>query len=60
MLKYSHKYDLVQKKKRECQSFDVCPRQYLDIFCYLMIVLVRGVLSAKLVLKYKHKFETIL
>ena len=31
-------------------------------FCYrmLMIVLVIGVLSAKLVLRYKHKFEAIL
>ena len=29
-------------------------------FCYLMIVLVRGALSAKLVLRYKHKFEAIL
>ena len=34
-------------KKRECQS-------------YLMIVLVRAVLSAKLVLRYKCKFEAIL
>ena len=29
-------------------------------FCYLMIVLVRAVLSAKLVLRYKRKFEAIL
>ena len=29
-------------------------------FCYLMIVLVRGVLSAKLILSYKDKFEAIL
>ena len=47
-------------RKRECQSFDVCPRQHWHNFCYLMIVLVRGVLSAKLVLRYKHKFEAIL
>ena len=47
-------------RKRECQSFDVCPRQHSHNFCYLMIVLVRGVLSAKLVLRYKHKFEAIL
>ena len=47
-------------KKRECQSFDACPRQHSHIFCYLMIVLVRAVLSAKLVLRYKHKFEAIL
>ena len=61
MLKCSHKYELVQeKKKREFQSFDVCPRQYSHNFCYLMIVLVRGALSAKLVLRYKHKFEAIL
>ena len=46
-------------KKRECQSFEVCPRQHSHNFCYLMIVLVR-VLSAKLVLRYKHKFEAIL
>ena len=57
-LKCSHKYDLV-RKKRECQSFEVCPRQHSHDFCYLMIVLVR-VLSAELVLKYKHKFEAIL
>ena len=43
-------------KKRECQSFEVCPRQHSHNFCYLMIVLVR-VLIAKLVLMYKHKFE---
>ena len=59
MLKYSHKYDLV-KKKRECKTFDVWPRQYSHNFCYLMIVLVRGVLSIKLVLMYKHKFKAIL
>ena len=28
-------------------------------FCCLMIVLVRALLSAKLVLRYKHKFEAI-
>ena len=59
MLKRSHKYDLV-RKKRECQSFDVCPRQHQHNFCYLMIVLVREVLSAKLVLRYKQKFEAII
>ena len=59
MLKWSHKYDLV-RKKRECQSFHVCPRQHWDNFCYLMTALVRAILSAKLVLKYKHKFEAIL
>ena len=58
MLKCSHKYDLV-RKKRVCQSFDVCPRQHSHN-SYLMIVLVRAVLTAKLVLRYKHKFETIL
>ena len=58
-LKCSHKYDLV-RKKRECQSFDICPRQHSHNFCCLMIVLVSGVLSAKLVLRYKHKFEAIL
>ena len=46
-------------KERECQSFDVCPRQHSHNSCYLMIVLVRGVLSAKLVLRYKHIFEAI-
>ena len=60
MLKCSHKDDLVQKKKKECQSFDICPRQHLHNFCYLMIVLVRGVLSVKLVSRYKQKFEAIL
>ena len=59
MLKCSHKYDLV-KEKKECQSFDICPRQHLHNFCYRMIVLVREVLSAKLVLRYKHKSEAIL
>ena len=59
ILKCSHKYDLVWKKKRECQSFDVCPRQHSHN-SYLMTVLVRGVLSAKLVLRYKHIFEAIL
>ena len=58
MLKCSHKYDLV-RKKRVCQSFDVCPRQHSHN-SYLMIVLVRAVLSAKLVLRYKHKVEVIL
>ena len=48
------------RKKRECQSFDICPRQHLHNFCYLMIVLVRGVLSVKLVSRYKQKFEAIL
>ena len=47
------------RKKSECQSFDVCPRQDSHNF-YLMIVLVRGVLSAKLALRYKHKFKAIL
>ena len=47
-------------KKKDCQGFDVCPRQYLHNFCYIIIALVRGVLRAKLVLRYKHKFETIL
>ena len=28
-------------------------------FCYLMIVLMRAVLSTKLVLRYKYKFEAI-
>ena len=46
-------------KKRECQSFHVLPRQHLHV-CYLMIVLVRAVLSTKLVLRYKHKFEATL
>ena len=57
-LKCSHKYDFV-RKKRECQSFEVCPRQHSHNF-YLMIVLVRAVPSAKLVLRDKHKFEAIL
>ena len=35
----------------------LCHWQRSHNFCYLMIVLVRGVLSAKLVLRYKHKFE---
>ena len=48
---------LLEKKKTERQSFD--PRQHLHNF-YLMIVLVSGVLSAKLALRYKHKFEAIL
>ena len=66
MLKCSRKYDLARKKKgkkkkkRECQSFDVCPRQHSYNFCYLMIASVRGILIAKLVLRYKHKFEPIL
>ena len=47
-------------KKRECQSFDVCPRQHLHNFCYLMTLLVREVLSAKLILRYKNKLEAIL
>ena len=34
--------------------------QCLHDFCYGMIVLARGVLSTKLVLRYKHKFEAIL
>ena len=58
MLKCCHKYDLARKKKTERQSFD--PRHHLHNFCYLMIVLVSGVLSAKLALRYKHKFEAIL
>ena len=29
-------------------------------FCYLIVVLVRAVLSARLVLRYKHKFKAIL
>ena len=29
----------------------LCPWQHLHNFCYLMIVLVRGVLSANLILK---------
>ena len=33
------------------------PSQRLHNFCYLMTVLVRGVLSAKIVLKYKYKYE---
>ena len=41
-------------KERECQSFDVCPRQHSHNSGYLVTVLVRGVLSAKLVLRYKH------
>ena len=45
---------LLSGKKRECQSFDVCPTQHLHNFFSLMIVLVRGVLSAK------QKFEPIL
>ena len=45
---------LLSGKKRECQSFDVCPTQHLHNFFSLMIVLVRGVLSAK------QKFEAIL
>ena len=57
-VKSSHKYDLARKKS-ECQSFEVCPRQHSHNFCHLMIVLVR-VLSAKPVLMYKHKFEAIL
>ena len=59
MLKDSQKYDFV-RKKREFQIFDACPRQHSHSFCYLIIVLVRALLSAKLVLKYKHKFEAIL
>ena len=59
MFKCSHKCDLI-KEKKECQNFGICPRQHLHNFCYLMIVLVKGVLSAKLVLRYKHKFEAIL
>ena len=47
-------------KKRECQSFDVCPRQHSHNFFYLMILLVKGVLSAKLVIRYKNKLEAIL
>ena len=59
MLSCSHKYDLA-RKKRECQSFDVCLRQHSHN-SYLMTVLVRGVLSGKLVLlRYKHKFEAVL
>ena len=50
------KHDLV-KKKSECQSFDVWPRQYSH---NLIIVLVRGVLSSKLALRYKHKFKATL
>ena len=60
IFKCSDKYDLVREKKTECQSFDVRPRQHLHNFCYLMIVLMRGVLSAKLALRYKHKVEAIL
>ena len=37
----------------------LCHLQHSHNF-YLMIVLVRGVLSAKLVLSYKQKFEAIL
>ena len=47
-------------KRRECQSFDVFPRQHSHNFCYLVIVLVRAALSTKLVLRYKHKFKAIL
>ena len=55
MLKCCHKYDLVWKK-RECQNFEECPRKHSHNFCYLMIVLLSGVLSVKLYLRYKHKF----
>ena len=48
------------EKKKECQSFSVCPRQNSHNFCHLMIALVIGVPSAKLVLRYTHKFEAIL
>ena len=47
------------EKKENAKVFDVCPRQHSHDFCYLMIVLVRAALSAKLVLRYKHKFEAI-
>ena len=40
MLKCSHKYDLV-RKKRECETFDVRPRLHSHNFCYIMIVLVK-------------------
>ena len=51
---------LFGKKKKECQSCGVCPGQHSDNPCYPMTVLVRGVLSAKLVLSYKDIFEAIL
>ena len=47
------------EKKRKCQNFDVRSRQHSHNFCYIMIVLMRGVLTAKLVLRYKHKFKAI-
>ena len=59
MLKCSHKYDLV-RRKGAWQSFDACTRQHSHNFCFLMIVLLRGVLNAKLVLRCKHKSEAIL
>ena len=58
MLECSHKYDLVMKKNR-MSKFSRMPKTTFAFF-YLMIVLVRAALSAKLVLRYKHKFEAIL
>ena len=58
MLKCSHKYDLFEKK--ENAKVATYALDNIHNFCYLMIVLVRAVLSAKLVLRYKHKFEAIL
>ena len=58
MLKCSHKYDLVRKKENPKVSMYALDNIYN--FCYLMIVLVRALLSSELVLRYKHKFEAIL
>ena len=59
MFKCSHNYDLVREKK-ENAKVSTYALDNIHNFCYLMIVLVRAVLSAKLVLRYKHKFEAIL
>ena len=46
--------------KKENAKVSTSALDNIHNFCYLMIVLVRAVLSAKLVLRYKHKFEAIL
>ena len=58
IVKCSHKYDLDWKRK----SAKVLTNALYNVhnFCYFMIVLVRPVLCAKLVLRYKQKFEAIL
>ena len=46
-------------KKKNAKVLTYAPDN-IHIICYLMSLLVRGLLSAKLVLRYKNQFEAIL